>query len=322
MIDPAKETFILLAGSNLELTMPYFRLASGYYAYTDLYYANLHSDFDSNNDGDLGEWGVDDYDLVLDAHIGRVPIDNPKLTRAWAIKTLWFELTAPEYRNQALLAAGYIALPPDSAIGQEMTKRFVLEPAGFEVTSMYEAMPNASEELADYEVLTEESLINKLQQESFGLVFWMSHGDVDGGYLLYGDAFIDKEDVPAIADRPPAMFFSSACLNSYPQTYFPPYYSSLSIGQKLMGMPAVSFVGSTVETYPGTLMGGVFVLLTGIDRVAAKHHPVAVGVDEAREMYVKYYWNISADKGAFLQNFFGFSVYGDPGLRYPALNAD
>lgn len=44
---------------------------------------------------------------------------------------------------------------------------------------------------------------------------------------------------------------------------------------------------------------------------------LTVAVDEARTVYYDHFWDLPYPKEVFLQNFFGFTLYGDPGLRYP-----
>ena len=317
-VDPNRMTFVLLAGTNLTIPMPFFDIGSGYDCHSDVFYANLHSDFDSSGDGRLAQWGVDDYDLVFDVHVGRLPIDDPDRAKQWAAQTVAFENGRESFKQNALLAAGYISTPGDAALGQQLVRNLVLQPAGYDVVSMYEAVsdPSVLDEFETYAELTHAKFLDRLVNQDHGLVFWMSHGNVTGAYLLHGGAFVRVQDADALAEASPAMYFSSGCLNSYPQEPFPDP-EAISLGQALIGSPAVSFVGSTALTNPGALYEGVLILMTAMDRVAVKRHALAVAVDEARTVYYDHFWDLPYPKEVFLQNFFGFTVYGDPGLRYP-----
>jgi hypothetical protein len=326
-VDPSRETLVLLVGSNVTIPMAHFQMdqSGASYVFTDFFYANLHSDFDSNGDGQLAEYGVDDYDLNIDVHVARVPIDDPAKLADWAAKTLWFEANGGAYSRNTLLAAGYISIEGDSAIGQEMVKDLVLRPAGYDVMAMYEALDPENPPPAlpqGYKLLTETSMISEVRANDYGLVFWMSHGNTYGAYLLNGGAFIDFNDADAVAALPPAIYFSSACDNSYPRSKSGEDNEG-SIGEALVGAPAVAFVGSTTETWPGVIYEGILVLMSGVDRVVVQRLPLAVAIDGAKEYYRDLFWEKPyEDQIWFLMNYFGFTPYGDPATQYPAFDAE
>jgi len=310
------EVYLLLLGSHETIPFVWFETDPvdpyEYGVYTDGYYANLHSDFDSDGDGNLGEWGQDDYDLNRELHVGRVPLDNPAQIRAWARRVLNFEKDQSARMDESLLAGGYIAVEGDTAVAVSLVRELVLKPQGYDVTTMLEEHPYGDNYrfLQSDRTLDQDEFTDQLSNNEYGFVFWMSHGNHLGASTLNHGSFIYLTELDHLKAKPPTLYFSSACLQS-----FPAYGNNL--GEQMMQTNATAFVASTGETYPGALGGGSLIFLVATHKVVVQSMPLAVGIDQARDVYIKNFWKLPYDRGTFLKNYFGFTVLGDPAMAYP-----
>ncbi|HPQ72323.1 MAG TPA: C25 family cysteine peptidase [bacterium] len=314
--DAQAQTYVLLIGSHD--TIPYVWFVTDpsdpyeYGVYTDGYYANLHDDFDTDRDGKLGEWGQDEYDLVRDVRLGRVPLDDPEHVAAWAARVLAYEKDFSARMDDALLAGGYISTPGDTAIIVSMIREMVLKPGGYGVTTMLEEHPygDAYNFLSSDRPLNKDEFTDELSNDDYGFVFWMSHGSSSGASTLSHGSFITTYSMGYLKSRRPTMFFSSACLQLYPD------YGA-NIGEEIMKQNAVSFVGSLGETYPHNLGGGSLIFMTAMNKTVVQGLPLAQAIDESRDVYIDVFWKLPYPRGVYLKNFFGFTVLGDPTMTYP-----
>jgi hypothetical protein len=83
---------------------------------------------------------------------------------------------------------------------------------------------------------------------------------------------------------------------------------------------AVSYIGSTNYTSPGNLGEGSLVFIITVDRFLNRHETLSSAANEAKAVYMDFMFgqlDPFYDDGLPLMNFFGFSIYGDPALRYP-----
>jgi len=314
-------TLALLVGSHATIPMVWFETDSSsgaewsYDLYTDGFYADLHSDFDSDGDGIYGEWGQDDYDLTKDLHLGRVPLDDPEELTAWTQRVLSFEQEKSWRMSQALLAGGYISMVGDTAIAVSMVRDWVLAPNNFEVFTMLEEhnLPYPLAFLQYDRILDQPNFTDQMTIADYGFAFWMSHGSSDGAYTLDHGVFIHTSDLDHLNTRPPMEYFSSACSQADPE-------DDTNLAHELVKRNGVSFVGSTTVTHPGDLGEGALIFVVAMQQAMVNHLPLARAMDEARDTYIDLFWFLPYDRGQFLINYFGFTVFGDPALVYPQIS--
>lgn len=320
-VDPEGDACVLLVGSHATIPMVWFETDDppaatwDYNLFTDGYYADLHSDFDADGDGIWGEWGEDDYDLVKDLHLGRVPLDNPEDLAAWAARVLSFEQDRSWRMTQALLAGGYISFVGDTAIAVSMVRDWVLAPNEYDVFTMLEEH-NLTYPLSflQYDrVLDQPNFTDQMSVADYGFAFWMSHGSSNGAYTLDHGAFITTDQLDHLVSRPPMEYFSSACSQADPE-------NEANLAHEIMERNGVSFVGSTTVTHPGDLGEGALIFLVAMQLAMVNHQPLAQAMDRARDVYIDLFWFLPYDRGQFLMNYFGFTVFGDPALIYPQID--
>ena len=208
--------------------------------------------------------------------------------------------------NRAIGAAATIETPCDTAPWVNLGKLLLMDPAGYETTTLYENCPSAN---PDYE-LTQYNFLNQWEIEQPGLVTWFSHGTSYRSTLgpPFYETFIDADSLPqAVA---PAVCMTSGCTVADPDVE--------SLGRVLIrdGICA-AFMGSSRETEWGydasPAYNAQFKMITHFiwQRRA---------LSEAKRLSLEYYAmaetvpeNIT---GAFLhKNLFQFMVYGDPSIQ-------
>lgn len=146
---------------------------------TDLYYADLTGDWDSDRDGYFGEFGEDKVNLIPELFIGRIPFEDEADIQSILEKSMEFEKRELASKKKTLLgitANSYDKDLTDSAVlGEKMWKNY-LEKNGFSRTRLFEDEGlRPSEFDMDYP-LNEDELVKQLNKNSFGLSCLVSNG--------------------------------------------------------------------------------------------------------------------------------------------------
>ena len=312
---PGVVNYLLIVGSMSEIPMilmhpdPYNRLS--YEIYTDYFYADISGDFDSDGDGVFGEWGQDDYDLQPEYRVGRIPLNEAERIEDVVGDTIDFEEGLLDHYENIMLGAVHVALTSDASLLMTIIKNWVVEPGGYEATTLFEGGGIIQPDL----ILTRFNLMGYWPNNPSGMFLWASHGDpVSAGGVGYD--FIHAADAQYYENMGtvPGIVMSSGCRNSNPLWYD-------NLGASLLGRAAAAFVGSTAYTNPGSFGEGSLVFLVAVDQLLNRHNPIACSTDHAKKVYMDYFFGLFDfyDIGMYFQNFMGFQVYGDPALTYPNL---
>jgi len=155
---------------------------------TDFFYSDLSSNWDSDNDGLLGEYSTgymnQDYgvDFTPEAYVGRISTNNASQVTTIANRIVAFEQSSAAWKNNNLLPAAWLnyhdepdlnMLPTDGAVYMEYLKHTAL--SGQYNFSLYEqdgVIPSLPSDLP----LTYDNFKTKLSSESWGFVNWSAHG--------------------------------------------------------------------------------------------------------------------------------------------------
>jgi hypothetical protein len=146
---------------------------------TDLYYADMTGDWDTDRDSFFGEFGEDRVNLIPELFIGRIPFDDEADIQLVLEKSMEFEKRDSLTKKKSLLAISsnsYDAELTDSAILSEIMWKNYLEKNSFTRTTMYEHEGlKPTEFTSDYD-LSEEKLTELLTKNVYGFTCLVSNG--------------------------------------------------------------------------------------------------------------------------------------------------
>jgi len=149
---------------------------------TDLYYADLSGNWDSDGDGYFGEFGQDKANLVPEIYVGRIPFNERSEVEAILAKSMAFEKRTKKSKESALLMAANNSLSEtysDHAILMEVMWKDFLQKNNFSRTTFYEkegVLP--SQYACDYS-LNKKNVLEQLNKKTVGLSVLVSNG----GYM-------------------------------------------------------------------------------------------------------------------------------------------
>ena len=307
--DPNRRQYVLILGGQHTLPAMYLdpdpNWPGLYAGLSDVYYSDLAGDFDFDGDGNFGEWADDVYDYAPEMFVGRLPFDDPVEVARVAAKIVAFATADADHKWDTLLAAANIAISGDAAIIMEMMRRWVIAPNAYDCWTMYEAGGFIEPD----QTLSHEAFVSRVADQPPGLAVWASHGD---SYCAYADGpIVCNTDAALFDDARPGVMMSSGCRNA-------DLSKEENLGAALLARGAVAFVGSTTVTDPGLLGEGSVVFLVMIDRTINGNAPLGVALAAARGRYMELFFQPDGfyDVGLFWMNFFGFTLFGDPAMRY------
>ena len=155
---------------------------------SDFFYGDLSSNWDSDNDGRLGEYSGgnlnQDYevDFTPEVFVGRLSTNSPAQLQSIAGRIVAYEQTSAAWKGKNLLPAAYLNYNNEPEAGLSATDgadfmEFVRDTAlaGQENFSMYEQLgvvPSYPGDLA----LSEENFRDILNTQNWGMINWSAHG--------------------------------------------------------------------------------------------------------------------------------------------------
>lgn len=155
---------------------------------TDLYFSDLDGDWNADGDGVFGE-STDNVDLYSDVFVGRAPVRTVSQAEEFVEKVLTYEKRPPSgYLKKILLPAAYL-WPGlyDERTSQEAIADMV--PGDWQVSRMYERDGD----------LTQAAFVDSVRS-GFGFAHLVGHGDEDGVYTYYADAYFESDDLDALGN--------------------------------------------------------------------------------------------------------------------------
>jgi len=152
---------------------------------SDLYFSDLDGDWNADGDNIYGE-STDEVDLYSDVFVGRAPVRTVSQVEIFVNKVLTYEKSPPSgYQKKILLPAAILWSSYDEQLSQEAIADIV--PGDWQVSRMYER---------DGE-LTEAAFVDSVRS-GFGFAHLIGHGNENGIYTYYADAYFDSDDLDAL----------------------------------------------------------------------------------------------------------------------------
>jgi hypothetical protein len=339
--------YVLIVGAHyyeVPMRQACVSLAGSSGIFTDYYYSDLSGDWDLNDDGKYGQWGVDDQDGGVDfypeVYVGRIPINNPAEVEAICEKIVAYSSDSGDWKNKALLLGATTnffleaphLLPWHGSTLSEKLKQDILAPQRFASTTMYEKEGLVVDPVACDIPLSRENVVAEWSQ-GYGIVNVVAHGSMSAAWRKVwssddGDnipeegeidwkAFVDCMDAFDLDDSRPSIFFSCACMNGDTG-------AGWTVTNNLMRCGACAVVASSHLSYSTPVWQGGF-----------------IGGNEAMSYYFwKYLLEEGQRAGKALRmagvwqhqnydwwgemtraNLFDFNLYGDPAMKLEAEGA-
>jgi hypothetical protein len=252
--------YVLLIGNptpttgNVPMKMAYPRSfdTSDRESPSDYYYADLTSDWDTDDDGVYGEWIVTGYGgdfstkPLHEVIVGRIPVYGTAYSTLDSIlsKTIaygneedisWREnlLLPMAVSNYAQENGGTAYRCDGSALGEYITTNLA-DPYDYSTYRLYEQAGLTPVTTGCEAALTNSNVLSAWTTNTYGIVDWWGHGSEIGAYRKYWfsdadsdgypdaeemnwDAFIDSGDATSLNNSHPSVVFQISCTNGYPE---------------------------------------------------------------------------------------------------------
>lgn len=182
---------------------------------TDLYYADLTSDWDVDGDGDCGEWedrDTSDPPWQTEIFVGRIPFYGSTSDMDLILtKIVTYENANGAdmaWRGNALLAMSKDGILFYTDKLGDWIKSSAIVPSGWNCHRIYDwGSPDTSP-------CTTNTVIPIWTNSAFGFVTFISHGDETGT----SDEVVELDNIPALDNTRPVFMFHGACQNGHPET--------------------------------------------------------------------------------------------------------
>ncbi|MGC8942720.1 MAG: stalk domain-containing protein [Caldisericia bacterium] len=213
---------------------------------SDFYYAELTGDWDSNKDGFYGEPGVDKIDFYPEISVGRIPFDTELEIKMVLLKTRVYMDKSYEENKKKILFLGAFwhfknednkwKVDGDGGYLNEQIYNIYLKNNGFIKKSLNELQglyTTVVKQNTDSQI-NSSNFIKYVNEFAPGIISWQGHGNWDStarkvwavdydynGYPtsdeIYWEDFVSKDIIQKIDPKNPSIYFSSSCLNLYPE---------------------------------------------------------------------------------------------------------
>jgi hypothetical protein len=313
---------------------------------SDFYYSDLSSNFDSDNDGKLGEYNSG-MDFTPELYVGRIPWNDTSTVSQIADRAVSFETTGQSYRNRVLLPAAMLNYAAedneglfertDGAVWAEYCKNTALRQ--YQVTTMYEQAGLLPSFPSDYP-LRADTLAALLANQNWGIVNWSAHGSPTSSARKVWMTDSDNDNLPDsfemnwytlvenstftnLPNQNGSVYFCASCLNGTIDGNEP------SLGEWLLRKKAVADIAATRTGWykigwenPG--WGGLSSYnYHFLENYASHHMTVGQAHAYANLLHTQYcLFGDPIDSNGIiwpeLQNIYTYMLFGDPAIGYPS----
>ncbi len=342
-VHPDVKVYALLVGDWSVIPAPFFRVTPGDAGYSsDLYYRDLHTEFDADGDGVFAEYGpgaTNDFDAATldavmptignDVHVGRLPLPGgwtPAEVEAVLDRSMAFEREISPRKRKSLMTAGRIDtsfFPADS--WDYALKDLVAAVRGdypdMDVVTVVHVATNYTSAGIDHYVEGGNLSVDYARGQDLVRTLWenddacsflcnVSHGGPGSDFALTrgGPGF------PAGVS--PAVILSMSC-------------SSYLLGQAaLTSGVAAAYLGSTAVVTPDVLtifaghdMVSALVQQSASLKIFCRGETLGRAFGEEFDYYTRHivlegYNAYVNDRAGMLRNVVGFQLIGDPTMRH------
>ncbi|MDZ4182659.1 MAG: C25 family cysteine peptidase, partial [Candidatus Cloacimonadaceae bacterium] len=317
---------------------------------SDFYYSDLSSNFDSDNDGRLGEYSTGymnqdwEMDFTPELFVGRISTNTATEVTAVANRVVAFEQSNGAWKDKALLPAAFlnyqgepeqIFLQTDGADFFEYARQTSL--VNMDCTTLYEQIGVVPSHPSDYP-LSYDNLRTLLNTESFGLLNWSAHGSAtsssrkvwmqDSNGNLIPDSnemewmsMVNRQSFDNLANSDGMVIFAASCYNGMID------HTGKSLAEHAMVKKGVAVFGATRTGWykigwnsPG--WGG----LTSynhhlLENYARYGMSIGAAYAHANLLHTQYYlFGDPVDSDGIiwpeLQNVYTYMLFGDPAVGH------
>ena len=293
----------------------------------DGYYADLTGNWDIDGNGFFGNETNDvtemgGVDQVPEVYVGRIPVYTadpswPTVLRNIIWKTIQYELEpGTAWRRAALLPESFSDLYTDGGYLGEHARNNYLSSKGFKAHTQYEqgsVNPSFNSVFPSDAELLDASTVRNWMNNAYGVVLWWGHGWSRGAVVYSGGTLFETEHCPLLDNRRPASVFMISCTCGDPADDLNVSYSMLRNG----GIASVAAGNVSWYYYcswsPADSKG--MNASMGYDffrKVVSNETTFGRALAEVKQEMESWWWN----------NYYTFSLYGDPSLRITSGGAD
>ncbi|MDZ4122127.1 MAG: C25 family cysteine peptidase, partial [Candidatus Cloacimonadaceae bacterium] len=236
---------------------------------SDFYFSDLSSNFDSDNDGRLGEYstGHGDQDWEVDftpeVFVGRIAWSTPATVSTICQRIVNFEQSSAPWKNHALLPAAFLNYhqeewnmefaETDGAGFMELIRSTIIR--DMQTTTLYEQLGVVPSFPSDH-ALDYDTLKNLISNNSYGLLSWSAHGsatsssrkvwmeDTDSNGIpdsweMQWLGMVNRESFNNLANTDGMVVFCASCYNGKID------HSSASLAETVLQKKGVAVIGAT-----------------------------------------------------------------------------
>ncbi len=305
---------------------------------TDHYYADLTGNWDSDGDGFPGEYGQDNYDLVPEVRVGRIPFSDLAGLNYVCNKIPSFEADSGSWKNNTLMMGAILEYYNEDHSGWpgsdgadlhcSMAYEFLwpqdilVEAQGLSPSAWWGA-PWLRDDSVTYA-----NAISWWSSGRYGMVNLAGHGNstsiarkiwstddgdmVPESFEFSWPSFVDVNTINFLNDAYPSIVFSVGCDNGYPE--------AASLGKALLFRGGSAVISSSrfcyhLQGWQYVPQGGSFTMNNMFSRYLLLDD---AEVGEALFWAKIFYFNNYLYPGwewTDLQNMYDFNLYGDPSMR-------
>ena len=317
---------------------------------SDFYYADLTSDWDTDNDGRLGEYyseyGQEDYGVSYtpEAFVGRFSTNNPDEIAAIASRIVAFEQSSDPFKQKALLPAAFLnyanepvltMLQTDGATFSEFARQTILR--DYQSTTLYEELGVVPSYPSDFP-LNETNLNNLIRNEDFGIISWSAHGSqvsssrkiwmedynnngIPENYEMQWMGMVDRDSFNDIQSDYGTVIFAASCHNGY-LDYFQQSLAETALAKRAVGVVAATRTGWYKVGWQNPGWGGLSSYnYHFLENYAERSYSAGAALAYTNLLHTQYYLfgDPIDDDGVIwpeLQNVYTYILFGDPVLGH------
>lgn len=317
---------------------------------TDFFYGDLSSNWDSDNDGRLGEYSsgyqIQDYeiDFTPEVYVGRISTNNATQVSAIANRIVAYEQSAEAWKRKNLLPAAFLNysgepepnMPEtDGGLFMEFLRNSTL--AVMDNFTLYEqegVVPSFPSDLP----LNSTNFRSLLNNESWGFINWSAHGssgsssrkvwmsDDNSNNLpeneeMAWQSLVNRQSFDNLTNTDGTVIFAASCYNGMIDS------NSTSLGEHALIKKAVGVLAATRTGWykVGWLNPGWGGLSSYnyhfVENFRQSHCTLGASHAYANLLHTQYYlFGDPIDSGGIiwpeLQNVYTYLLYGDPLVGY------
>lgn len=317
---------------------------------SDFFYSDLSSNWDSDNDGYLGEYSTgfmnQDYevDFTPEVYVGRISTNNASQVSAIASRIISYEQSNAPWKDANLLPAAFLnyanepevgMLPTDGAGLMELARATVL--SGQQNISMYEQLgvvPSFPCEAP----LSEENFRSLLDTESWGMINWSAHGSSssssrkiwieDPNENNFPDwnemdwiGLVNRQSFDNLTNTDGTMIFAASCYNGLIDGD-EPCLAEYALIKKAVAVLAATRTGWYKVGWQNPGWGGLSSFnYHYLENFRQAEMSVGASYAHANLLHTRYYlFGDPIDSGGIiwpeLQNVYTYMLFGDPLIGY------